>query len=340
MIDKALLKQSQPVAWKTLSQTLKSGRLSHAYLFYGPKNNAKNQMAVLFAQSLSCEHPDEEGFACQECESCRRIEKEESADVYYLHPGGVRRSKPLTRKEIEQWWKTEQMAGAKGPWRIRKEDILQIQDAFKTTAASEGERRVYIIDQYEQATPSASNSLLKFLEEPQSALTGVLLTDQLANILPTIVSRCQLIPFRARSVQSLQNELDEVIDDPKLTATLARAGYDLQKAQDLLEDEAIFEIREAAERFWKQKADHAALVDLELGVLSKNAHLSRSAVEFFCHCLIYEIDQENTFDLLHLDLKQILLEMIDSLRLPLDPALALERLTRSLQKRMQQEKRS
>ncbi len=333
MIDKAWLKQNQPVAWKTLSQALKTGRLSHAYLFYGPTNIAKKDMAVLFAQSLSCEYPDEDGFACQQCESCLRIEKEESPDVYFLHPGGIR-NKPLKRKEIEKWWKTGQIERAKEAWRIKKEDILQIQDAFQTTAAGEQEYRLYIIDQYEQATPSASNALLKFLEEPQSALIGVLMTDELSNILPTIVSRCQLIPFRPRSIQSLQNELNEVIDNPKVTGILAKAGYDLNKVQDLLEEEAIFEIQQAAEQFWKQKASHAALVELQLGPLSKSAHLSRPAVEFFCHCLIYELDQENCIDALHLDLKQMLLEMIDSLRFPLDPALALDRLTRQIQLRI------
>lgn len=326
MLDKKAFQAQQPVAYQTLSNALKTGRLSHAYLFYGPKNPIKNQAALLMAQSLSCAHPDADGFACQQCESCRQIEREESPDFFWLHPGGLRRTKPMSRKELDAWWKNQLEAREdKKAWRIRKEDILAVQDAFAASAITEGSRQSYILEGYESATPSASNALLKFLEEPKAGLCGILTADELANVLPTIVSRCQLVPFRGRSKEALAMELGTLIEDEELVAILASAGYDVKKTGSLMEDEALFDLRDAAKDYWQNRQKHSALVALQLGPFSKKKHLSREALEFFFHALLYYLQQEQILDALHLDLRIILLDGLDALRLPLDPALLLER---------------
>ncbi len=333
MIDKKLLKEQQPVAYRTLSHALLSDRLSHAYLFYGSSGSIKARLALLMVQSLFCSNCDEDGFACQECESCQRIAREENPDVYWLHNGGLRRSKPLTRKELDAWWKQNQVETAQKKWTIRKEDVLAIQDAFAVSALTSRQRQAYILEQYDQATPSASNSLLKFLEEPKEGLFGILTVDELSNVLPTIVSRCQLIPFRSQSRQAARQELQELIDDEQLVAILAGAGYDLAAAGSLLEDEAAFEIRDAAKEYWANRTDHMALVSLQTGVFAKNAKLSRHGLKFFLHCLLYFLEEENRLDALHLDLRLILLEAVDALRLPLDPALLLERVCLQIMQR-------
>lgn len=333
MIDKQLFKEQQPVAFRTLSNALKSDRLSHAYLFYGQSASIKSRVALLLTQSISCPHCDEDGFACQECVSCKQIERDENPDVYWLRPGGLRQTKPLTRKELTAWWKNELVVREQKTWRIKKEDILAIQEAFAAGAITNADHQTYILEQYDAATPSASNSLLKFLEEPKSNLTGILTVDELSNMLPTIVSRCQLIPFRARSRAALVNELEEIIDDKELVEILAWSDYDLNRAGNLLEEEAAFEIRDAAKAFWPNRTKHLALVELQLGVFAKDAHLSRPAVEFFLHCLLYYLEQDQNLDLRHLDLRMILLEAIDALRLPLDPALLLERVANEIRKR-------
>lgn len=339
MIDKELLRAQQPVAWKTLSNILRSGRISHAYLFYGPRNQMKARLALLFAQSLVCPHPDEDGFACQSCEVCRQMEKEENPDFYWLHPGGLRQGKPLSRKELEAWWKNQLDQGdSKKAWRIRKEDILALQDAFAASAITESHRQTFLLEGYDEATPSASNALLKFLEEPKENLTGILTVDELSNVLPTIVSRCQLIPFRARPVQALKDELAQLIEDEEIVSILARAGYDLEKTGSLLEDEAIFDLRDAAKDYWAHRTSHRALVDLQTGVLSKKKHLSRESLLFFFNALLWLLEEEKTMDLLHLDLRLILLDALDAARLPLDPALLLERTVFEIRQRCLKER--
>lgn len=332
MIDKDQLKYLQPVAYRTLSNALLSNRISHAYLFFGPKNMAKQELALLFAQSLICPHVDQDGFACGKCPSCQQLEKEENPDFFWLHPGGIRKGKPLTRKELEAWWKGQpsQDVSAKA-WSIRKEDILSLQDSFAATAVSEAQKQIYILDGYDQATSAASNSLLKFLEEPKDQLVGILIVEELNNVLPTIVSRCQLIPFRARSRNALEEELSQWIEDQELVCILAKAGYDLNKISPLLEEEAAFEIRDAAKAFWPQRIEHLALVDLQLGVFSKKKYLNRPALEFFFHCLLYYLEQDKTITLTTLQMRLILLQALDSLKAPLDPALLLEKTIWNLQ---------
>ncbi len=333
MIDKAELKMLQPVAYRTLSNALLSKRISHAYLFFGPKNKAKQDLALLFAQSLVCPNVDEDGFACGECTYCQQLEKEENPDFFWLHPGGVRKGKPLTRKELEAWWKGQKRHEVSQSWTIRKEDILALQEAFVATPLSEAQKQIYLLEGYDQATLAASNSLLKFLEEPKDHVVGILMVDELSNVLPTIVSRCQLISFRARSRKDLEEELSTWIEDQELVSIFAKAGYDWNKANLLLNEEAAFEIRDAAKIFWPKRMEHLSLVELQLGVFSKKRHLNRSALEFFFHCLLYYLEQDHlALTPQYLYLRLVLLKALDSLKAPLDPALMLERTVYFIQK--------
>ena len=80
-MDKATFKKNQPVVYRTLSRALKQARIAHAYMFAGPKSAETKEAALLFVQSLFCPHPDEDGFACMTCPSCRRYAARESIDV-------------------------------------------------------------------------------------------------------------------------------------------------------------------------------------------------------------------------------------------------------------------
>ena len=140
-IDKALAARQQPVAWKTLSNALRSRTYAHAYLFQGQIGTAKREMALLFAQSVFCPH-SKEGIACGECEVCRRVAALEYADLSYID--GSETS-------------------------IKKADVLRLQEQFSRTSLEISPYRIYIMDHAENATPDALNSLLKFLEEPSRA---------------------------------------------------------------------------------------------------------------------------------------------------------------------------
>ena len=154
-MNKEYLKKAQPIVYQTLSNALKNKKVANAYLFHGPKGSSKLETAILFAQSIVCEHTDFDGFACQECESCKRIENEESLDYMIVSND-----------------------------RIKKKDIVDLQAFFESTSAGKQNARIYILDHYDKATPDASNSLLKFLEEPSEGIYGILIAHEKSNVLP------------------------------------------------------------------------------------------------------------------------------------------------------------
>ena len=167
-MNKQQLKQEQPIDYLTLSHALKHDRLAHAYLFHGPTGTPKGAGADLLAQSIVCANRDEDGFACGECVDCRRIKEHKMTDFIYLEVTSTS---------------------------IKKDNILKLQHEFVKTGLEHTGKKIYMINQAENATADALNSLLKFLEEPNGQMTAILLCDQPERLLPTIISRCQLIPF-------------------------------------------------------------------------------------------------------------------------------------------------
>ena len=162
----------QPVAYRMMKNALQRNS-AHAYLFHGPKGTHKLDMAIMFAQSMFCEHK-QEGIACGKCDTCMRVKEGMYADMIVVDGEKVS---------------------------IKKEDILHIQKEFSTTALEKYGKKIYILNACENSTAAAMNSLLKFLEEPEGDVLAILCTNQLERILPTIVSRCQLVPFRLSDYQ-------------------------------------------------------------------------------------------------------------------------------------------
>lgn len=162
---KEQLEKQQPVVYHTLKNALENDKLAHAYMFSGPSGTPKKQTAYLLAQSLVC---DEKGFACETCDTCQRVIHNEYADMIYID--GTTTS-------------------------IKKDDIIKLQEAFNKTGLEEKGKKIYILDHAENATPDALNSLLKFLEEPSNDMIAILIVEQMERVLPTIISRCQNIPF-------------------------------------------------------------------------------------------------------------------------------------------------
>lgn len=179
---KDVLRQQQPVVYQTLKNALDNDKIAHAYMFSGPSGTMKKEAAYLFAQSLICQA---KGFACEICNTCKRIVANEYVDVKYID-------------------------GSKTS--IKKDDIMKLQREFSKTGLESSGKKIYILNLAENATPDALNSLLKFLEEPTSDMVAILIVEQMDRVLPTIISRCQNIPFTALRFEdcyeSVKNEID------------------------------------------------------------------------------------------------------------------------------------
>jgi DNA polymerase-3 subunit delta' len=178
MKNEALIKQTQSIVYQTLVNAFTSNKINHAFLLSGLKGSPIKESAIYVAQSLVCENPHP--LACEECLSCLRIANQSYADFIYID-------------------------GELGT--IKKEEIENLQSSFAKSGVEAKGLKIYIINQLEKATSSATNSLLKFLEEPFEDVVGILTTQNQSQILETIVSRSQVLRIKAYSKDYLVNEL-------------------------------------------------------------------------------------------------------------------------------------
>ena len=174
---KEILKDKEPIAYLSLKNDLNNHHLAHSYLLYGELNPLKKDTAFLLAQSI-IEGKDD--FACEECETCRRIKNNEYVDVYYID--GHSSS-------------------------IKKEQIEDLMAELIKTPLEAANKKIYIIDNINNSSPKVLNMILKFMEEPHSDnIYGIFISDNIDTLLETIVSRCQKIPFTTRDFSYLINE--------------------------------------------------------------------------------------------------------------------------------------
>lgn len=305
-MDKQRFKQEQPIVYQMVSNALKRDHLAHAYLFTGPKGVDKRGAALLFAQSLVCEHVDEDGFACQECDSCKRLEKEESTNFFWLKDR-----------------------------RIKKQDILDVQMYFQSTSMEKSNRRIYILEGFDQATPDASNSLLKFLEEPQPGIFGILIADERSAVLPTIQSRCQWISFRPESPLMIQTQLQEFIDEES-AHVLVYSGYTLDQAKALFEDQENFErVCEYAKKYLSNLSSMDMIVTMQSECfVAKSNLMDKKWVLLWMQWLLIMLKQDRVDVSLdkNVRLRSLLVESMDVLNRPVDVALFLDRLYNQIRK--------
>ena len=167
----------QQTQWQHIKQLIEAERLPHAMLLVGNHGLGKADFALTMAHTLLCLQPTADNQACGSCKSCLLLAAETHPDLYRLKPTALPKSK-----------------SKKPALNIRIDDIRDLCNSLNQTSQYGG-YRVAIIDQADQLTISAANSLLKTLEEPGRDILIVLITSRAHRLPVTIRSRSQLLRF-------------------------------------------------------------------------------------------------------------------------------------------------
>ena len=181
----------QEVITKTLINSIKSNKISHAYLFSGPRGTGKTTIAKIFSRSINCEHLVNDADPCEECEFCQYSNYKECPDIIELDAASNNKVDDI---------------------RTLIENVEQVPSMLKY--------KVYIIDEVHMLSNSAFNALLKTIEEPPSNVIFILATTELNKVPVTIVSRCQTFNFKripndlmAAKIKDICNKEKVKIDD-------------------------------------------------------------------------------------------------------------------------------
>ena len=242
-----------------LQQHIERGELRHAYLFTGPPGVGRRTLALRFAQAINCLKPPAPGEPCGACRTCQQIQRMQQVDLSVV--------------ELEPE-RTE----------IRIEQIRALQHTLSLTPV-ESRYRVALLLRFEQANANAQNSLLKTLEEAPEKVILLLTASAAENLLPTIVSRCEVLRLRPLAVEKLAAALEQKYNLPAEEAHLlahlsgGRVGYALR----LHAEPALLQQRQAwLEDLWRllqqTKRSRFAFAAQKTGIRSGRGKIDREGL--------------------------------------------------------------
>jgi DNA polymerase III subunit gamma/tau len=289
---------------QTLRNALNSGHISHAYLFCGPRGTGKTSTARILAKAVNCLTTGGKGEPCNTCEMCRAITEGRAMDVI----------------EIDAASNTG------------VDDIRSLREKVNY-APNQARYKVYIIDEFHMLSGSASNALLKTLEEPPPHVIFILATTEVHKILPTIMSRCQRFDFHRFSQAAIMERLatgcraENITIAPESLHLIARSatgsmrdawnlleqlsicyGYEIsfQQVQDLLGITGDSRVRELIK--------HIVDDDISAAVATINRvnndgldlrNFKRELVEYLRNLLLVKTGSESSVDMTGEDLNEL-----------------------------------
>ncbi|WP_250779606.1 DNA polymerase III subunit delta' [Weissella diestrammenae] len=268
----AEIKRQQPKLVEQFKQAVASKQLAHAFLFTGPKGHGQKMFAEWLAMRLMCEHVSEDGEPDGTCSQCLRIAKHEHPDVIEVEPDGQS---------------------------IKIEQIRFLRDEFTKTAV-EGDQKIFIISAADTMTDNAANGLLKFIEEPVGQQLAILIAENRQQVLPTIVSRTQVVDFYEQSPEAYRAALREMGYDASVIELVSQLTDSVTTASEWLVDDWLMSARMAmvdlVGKIVRLDSQAFLTVQTTLMPLATNKALNRIWLQLFAAAwrdILLLVNQEN-----------------------------------------------
>jgi len=288
---------------QTLSNALNTGRVSHAYLFYGPRGTGKTSTGRILAKAVNCLSQGK-GEPCNSCEMCRAITEGRALDVTEIDAASNR-------------------------------GIDEIRDLREKVnyAPNQARYKVYIVDEVHMLTKEAANALLKTLEEPPPYVIFILATTEIHKVPATILSRCQRFDFRRISQADVVSKLEHIcqsegihIESEGLRLIARSATGSLRDAENLLEQLVTYygtkiELRQiqailgiTGDQRAKELLRHVVNNDISAGLSTINSvnsdgldlrQFNREVVEYLRQLLLVKTDSAEAVDLTTEDIAEL-----------------------------------
>ncbi|MGG4551488.1 DNA polymerase III subunit gamma/tau [Paenibacillus humicus] len=233
---------------RTLQNAIREQRLSHAYLFSGPRGTGKTSAAKILAKAVNCEKgPASE--PCNECDACRRITAGAVMDVLEIDAASNR----------------------------GVEEIRDLREKVKY-APTEVRQKVYIIDEVHMLTTEAFNALLKTLEEPPPHVMFILATTEPHRLPATVISRCQRFDFRRVSLEEQCERLKLICEQEGITAEDEAIQYIARLSDGGMRD--ALSILDQIASFSDGHVSYKQALDMTGGIPSKQfAEIAKTLIE-------------------------------------------------------------
>lgn len=280
---------------------------THAYLIVGKSDTS--DFALYMAQSLLCkENPV---GACGKCSICKRVADYNYPDYRVL---------------------------GKEDGSIKKDDITSLKEYFSQTSLEDSSRKVYVIEDVDTASISALNSILKFLEEPDSDITAILTTSNPNRVLETIQSRCMMIQLESQSQKLLYNQAIEAGLATEDATILSNIENTLEAMIATSESNVYIQAKDIAVDMLNslnQNKVHQAVITVQQEGI-KNKKLEKEGLNIFLDVLILAVSSgnneifENVTSSMSLDMmihyKKIFMSMKDRIRPGINTNLLMDQL--------------
>ena len=232
----------QQIVVQTLKNVIKNNKLTHAYLFVGPRGTGKTSIAKIFAKTINCLHP-EDGLSCEKCDICISNNSNENVDIIEMDA-----------------------ASNNGV-----DEIREIRNHI-TLLPTVSKYKIYIIDEVHMLTTGAFNALLKTLEEPPEHIIFILATTEPHKIPLTIMSRCQSFEFKPIPVATIKERLKYICAQENINID--------DKSLNLIAEESIGGLRDAVSMLDQLNAYADGNIKYE-DVLLLNGRINDNEIEKF-----------------------------------------------------------